>query len=57
MIGRAISYQTYVQFAKKYKIPIKTKTGKLRTMSSLSKSIYQYEKTHNVQLPGLYKGI
>jgi hypothetical protein len=46
--GRIISYKTYVDFAKKYKIKINKKT-----MSQLSNEIYNYETRHKVK-KGLY---
>ena len=43
MTGRLISYQTYVQYAKKYNIDINTKSGKPKSMNTLQKSIYVRE--------------
>ena len=44
--SRIISAATYVSYAKKYGIAVKTKDGKPKTLSSLSKSIYAYETKH-----------
>jgi hypothetical protein len=54
MSGRPIANQTYIFFAKKYNIPLKTKTGRLRTMSRLSKLIYQHEMKNKNIKSGLY---
>ena len=54
MSGQAISYKTYLDFAKKYNIPTKTKTGRLRSMTTLSKLIYQHEMKNKSIKSGLY---
>ena len=51
--SRIISATTYVSYAKKYGITLKTKNGKLKPLSSLAKSIYAYETKHK-GLKGLY---
>jgi hypothetical protein len=54
MSGRAISYQTYLEYAEKYNIPTKTKSGRLRSMTTLSKLIYQHEMKNKSIKSGLY---
>ena len=44
--SRIIPATTYVSYAKKYGIAVKTKDGKPKTLSSLAKSIYAYETKH-----------
>ena len=51
-IPAAISYSTYCDFAKKYKIPI-TKNKIKRTIGELHWDIERYEKLNNIQ-NGLY---
>ena len=53
--SRIIPAATYLSYAKKYGISVKTKDGKPKTLSSLSKSIYAYE-TKNLKkgTKGLY---
>ena len=41
--GRAIAHSTYLKFAKKYNIPLKTQTGKVKTFKQLAREIYRYE--------------
>ena len=52
---RVISYETYQEFAKRYKIPLLNKKKKKpKSMKQLSKEIYEYEKTHDDITNGLY---
>ena len=54
-MSRIIGYTTYVSYARKYGIDIKTKTGKLRSMPVLAKAIYDYETKHLKKgVKGLY---
>jgi len=41
--ARLIAGATYKEYAKKYGIKLTTKDGKSKTLSSLAKSIYNYE--------------
>jgi hypothetical protein len=50
--GKAISYQTYSTYAKKYKIKL-TSEGKKKSMKLLSDEIFAYEKSHKIK-NGLY---
>ena len=48
--GRAIAHTTYVNFAKKYKIPLIHNNGKSKTPQELAKEIYAYEmKKKNIE--------
>ena len=51
---RVISFETYQEFAKRYKIPLLNKKKKPKSMKQLSKEIYEYEQTHNDIINGLY---
>jgi hypothetical protein len=56
-MSRAISRKTYKLFMKKYKLRLSTKhnnTYKPKTNKQMSKEIHEYEKTNNIELPGLY---
>ena len=44
--SRLVAHATYLSYAKKYKIEIKTKTGKPKPMTTLAKAIYAYETKH-----------
>ena len=50
---RVISYDTYAKFAKKYNIPLKTPTGRAKSLGALAKQIYAHEKS-KPKLKGLY---
>ena len=52
---RPIAYQTYKDFAKKYKIRL-TKDKKKKPMKVLADEIFDYERNNNIELPGLYFG-
>ena len=57
MEGRAISYKTYVMFAKKYGIPTKTEEGKNRSIKALQMDIYMHETKmamDGITVRGLY---
>ena len=41
--GRAIAHETYVKFAKKYKIPLIHNNGTNKTYQELAKEIHAYE--------------
>ena len=52
--GRAIAHTTYVNFAKKYKIPLTHNNGKSKTPQELAKEIYAYEMKNILNKKGKY---
>ena len=52
--GRAIAHETYLKFARKYKIPVVHANGKGKTMQELAKDIYNYEMKHILNEKGKY---
>lgn len=46
---RVIAYQTYVKFAKKYKIP-RQRNGAKKSSKELSQAIYKHEMKHQKKL-------
>ncbi len=42
-MARAIGYETYVRFATKYGIPVRTASGQPRSYSALQGAIYKHE--------------
>jgi uncharacterized protein YvpB len=52
--GRVIMHSTYLKFAKKYRIPLKTITGKVKTFKRLARDIYRYEMVNVLPKPEKY---
>ena len=61
LMSRIITYQTYKDYCKKYKIPLSNKkivNGEIKyskkSLLQLQKDIYKYENEHDDILNGLY---
>ena len=52
--GRAISHKTYIDFAKKYKIPLVNRIGETKAIKQLAAEIYKYEMKHVYPKLGKY---
>ena len=52
--GRAIAHETYVKFAKKYKIPLIHNNGTNKTYQELAKEIHAYEMKNILNKKGKY---
>ena len=52
--GRALAHSTYLKFAKKYNIHLKTQAGKVKTFKQLARETYRHEMKYILQKPGKY---